>query len=127
MTRTTADRWAIAAACACALMAAPSLAIAQECVIVDADMGVMNDDAVALFMLLNSPNVEVLSVTIVPGNSWMEHGTAPGLPRHIRAAAPRLLPIARPRARHRLPDVEAVRRARSGHRPDGLLGSVPWT
>lgn len=79
MTRTTADRWAIAAACACALMAAPSLATAQERVIVDADMGVMNDDAVALFMLLNSPHVEVLSVTIVPGNSWMEHGTAAAL------------------------------------------------
>jgi hypothetical protein len=51
----------------------------QERVIVDADMGVLNDDAVALFMLLNSPNVEVLGVTIVPGNSWVEHGTAAAL------------------------------------------------
>ena len=42
-------------------------------------MGVMNDDAVALFMLLNSPNVEVLGVTIVPGNSWVENGTAAAL------------------------------------------------
>ena len=42
-------------------------------------MGVLNDDAVALFMLLNSANVEVLGVTIVPGNSWMEHGTAAAL------------------------------------------------
>ena len=39
-------------------------------------MGVLNDDAVALFMLLNSPNVEVLGVTIVPGNTWAENGTA---------------------------------------------------
>jgi inosine-uridine nucleoside N-ribohydrolase len=37
---------------------------------------VLNDDAVALFMLLNSPNVEVLGVTIVPGNTWAEAGTA---------------------------------------------------
>ena len=47
--------------------------------IVDADMGVLNDDAVALFMLLNTPNIEVLGVTIVPGNSWMENGTAAAL------------------------------------------------
>jgi inosine-uridine nucleoside N-ribohydrolase len=49
---------------------------AQERVIVDADMGILNDDAVALFMLLNSPNVQVLGVTIVPGNTWAENGTA---------------------------------------------------
>jgi inosine-uridine nucleoside N-ribohydrolase len=55
------------------------VAAAQEYAIVDADMGVLNDDAVALFMLLNSPNVTVLGVTIVPGNSWMEHGTAAAL------------------------------------------------
>jgi inosine-uridine nucleoside N-ribohydrolase len=78
VTRTGTRRWLTAGACACALLAAPP-AIAQERVIVDADMGVLNDDAVALFMLLNSPNVEVLGVTIVPGNSWTEHGTAAAL------------------------------------------------
>jgi hypothetical protein len=62
-----------------ALLSAPSWAAAQERVIVDSDMGVVNDDAVALFMLLNSPNVEVLGVTIVPGNSWVENGTAAAL------------------------------------------------
>jgi inosine-uridine nucleoside N-ribohydrolase len=66
----------IAATCTLALLAAPPGAVAQERVIVDADMGVLNDDAVALFMLLNSPNVEVLGVTIVPGNTWAEAGTA---------------------------------------------------
>jgi inosine-uridine nucleoside N-ribohydrolase len=50
--------------------------VALERVIVDTDMGVLNDDAVTLFMLVNSPEVEVLGVTIVPGNSWTEHGTA---------------------------------------------------
>jgi len=57
----------------------PASAAAQERVIVDADMGVLNDDAVALFMLVNSPGVEVLGVTIVPGNSWAEHCTASAL------------------------------------------------
>jgi inosine-uridine nucleoside N-ribohydrolase len=66
----------IAATCAVAWLSTPTVAVAQERVIVDADMGVLNDDAVALFMLLNSPNVEVLGVTIVPGNTWMENGTA---------------------------------------------------
>ncbi|MQA77442.1 MAG: nucleoside hydrolase [Streptosporangiales bacterium] len=48
-------------------------------VIVDADMGELNDDAVALFMLANSPSVDVLGVTIVAGNTWAEEGTAYGL------------------------------------------------
>ncbi len=65
-----------ATACVLALLAAPTRAAAQEKAIVDVDMGVLNDDAVALFMLLNSPNVEVLGVTVVPGNTWMENGTA---------------------------------------------------
>jgi inosine-uridine nucleoside N-ribohydrolase len=62
--------------CAAALLAWTPHAIAQERVIVDADMGILNDDAAALFMLLNSPNVHVLGVTIVPGNTWAENGTA---------------------------------------------------
>ena len=65
-----------AAACMLTLLVAPMRAAAQEKAIVDVDMGVLNDDAVALFMLLNSPNVEVLGVTVVPGNTWMENGTA---------------------------------------------------
>jgi inosine-uridine nucleoside N-ribohydrolase len=73
---TTSCRWSIAAACALALLVAPARAAGQERAIVDVDMGVLNDDAVALFMLLNSPNVEVLGVTVVPGNTWMENGTA---------------------------------------------------
>ena len=39
-------------------------------------MGVLNDDAVALFMMINSPAYEVLGVTTVPGNTWMEEGTS---------------------------------------------------
>jgi len=68
-----------ALALAVALLVTPTPVAAQERVIVDADMGVLNDDAVALFMLVNSPMVEVLGVTIVPGNSWAEHCTASAL------------------------------------------------
>jgi inosine-uridine nucleoside N-ribohydrolase len=76
VTRRTLRQWLSAAACAAVLATAPDGAAAQEFAIVDADMGVLNDDAVALFMLLNSPDVTVLGVTIVPGNTWMESGTA---------------------------------------------------
>ena len=69
-------QWVALASCAALLISAPAAAVAQEYAIVDADMGVLNDDAVALFMLLNSPNVTVLGVTIVPGNTWTESGTA---------------------------------------------------
>ena len=79
MTRRTLVPWLSGAACALALLLAPARAHAQERVIVDADMGVLGDDAVALFMLVNSPNVDVLGVTIVPGNSWAEHCTASAL------------------------------------------------
>jgi inosine-uridine nucleoside N-ribohydrolase len=69
-------RWLAAVAGVLAFLVAPARAVGQEKAIVDVDMGVLNDDAVALFMLLNSPNVEVLGVTVVPGNTWMENGTA---------------------------------------------------
>ena len=51
------------------------LASAQEKVIQDADMGVFNDDAQALIMMLNSGQVEVLGVTTVAGNNWVENCT----------------------------------------------------
>ncbi len=76
MSRISLFRWMIAPACAFALLLPAARATAIERVILDVDMGVVNDDAVTLFMLLNSPGVEVLGVTVVPGNTWMENGTA---------------------------------------------------
>lgn len=61
-------------------------------VIVDADMGELNDDAVALFMLANSPSVDVLGVTIVAGNTWAEEGTAYGL-RQLELIKRRDIPV----------------------------------
>lgn len=79
MTPSVRHRLTAATVLALALATYASPGSAQERVIIDADMGVLNDDAVALFMLVNSPAVEVLGVTIVPGNSWAEHCTAAAL------------------------------------------------
>ncbi|MEE6294312.1 nucleoside hydrolase [Georgenia wangjunii] len=54
----------------------PEATDASEKVIIDADMGQLNDDALAMFALLNDENTEVLGVTTVAGNTWVEEGTA---------------------------------------------------
>jgi inosine-uridine nucleoside N-ribohydrolase len=56
------------------VLISPLSARAAERAIVDVDMGQLNDDAVALFMLINS-GVDVLGVTVVSGNTWLEEGT----------------------------------------------------
>jgi inosine-uridine nucleoside N-ribohydrolase len=110
---TPSRQWLITGACVVALLAAPRSLAAQERVIVDADMGVLNDDAVALFMLLNTPNVEVLGVTIVPGNSWMENGTAAAL-RQLeligRTDVPVFMGVREPLMGNRQPWLEAEER-----------------
>jgi len=45
-------------------------------VIIDVDMGQLNDDAVTMFMLLQSGKVDLMGVTTVSGNTWVEAGTA---------------------------------------------------
>ena len=45
-------------------------------VILDSDMVEMFDDGVAMLMLLQSPQIELMGVTIVTGNTWAEAGTA---------------------------------------------------
>ena len=58
------------------LLFAASIAGAKEKVILDTDMVMLYDDGVALMMLANHPNIELLGVTIVPGNTWLSEGTA---------------------------------------------------
>jgi inosine-uridine nucleoside N-ribohydrolase len=53
-----------------------SVAGAREKVILDTDMVVLYDDGVAMMMLANHPDIELLGVTIVPGNTWLSEGTA---------------------------------------------------
>ena len=45
-------------------------------VLLDSDMVEMFDDGVAMLMLLQSPQIELMGVTIVTGNTWAEDGTA---------------------------------------------------
>jgi len=49
---------------------------AKEKVILDTDMVLLYDDGVAMMMLARHPNIELLGVTIVPGNTWVSEGTA---------------------------------------------------
>ena len=58
------------------LVTLSSIAGAKEKVILDTDMVVLYDDGVAMMMLANHPDIELLGVTIVPGNTWLSEGTA---------------------------------------------------
>jgi inosine-uridine nucleoside N-ribohydrolase len=58
------------------LVAPGSVAEAKEKVILDSDMVVLYDDGVAMMMLAKHPDIELLGVTIVPGNTWVSEGTA---------------------------------------------------
>ena len=49
---------------------------AKEKVILDSDMVEIFDDGFAMVLLQLAPNVELLGVTTVVGNSWVAEGTA---------------------------------------------------
>ena len=53
-----------------------SLLYAKEKVILDTDMVEAFDDGVAMLLLAKDPNVQLMGVTVVTGNTWVEHGTA---------------------------------------------------
>ena len=55
----------------------------KEKVLLDTDMVEMFDDGVALIMLANAPGIDLLGVTCVTGNSWVQEGVAYSL-RHRR-------------------------------------------
>src|SRR5579872_7397882 len=60
-----------------ALLAAISTAFAtgREAVLIDTDSGVFGDDGSALVMLLRSPDqVNLVGITVVPGNVWPLQG-----------------------------------------------------
>ncbi len=70
-----------------------SIAGAKEKVILDTDMVVLYDDGVAMMMLANHPDIELLGVTIVPGNTWVSEGTAYAL-RQLEVLNRRDIPVA---------------------------------
>lgn len=61
-------------------------------VIIDADMGQLNDDAVAMFMLRNAAPRDLLGVTVVAGNTWAEEGVAYGL-RQLELIGEKKIPV----------------------------------
>src|SRR5215469_11952181 len=85
------------------ILAAALLAQAQpESVVVDTDCAFFSDDGAALVMLLQRPRqVELLGLTVVPGNLWPRQGAEymfhvlrlmkhPEIPLYVGAQAPLL-------------------------------------
>ena len=54
----------------------PLQAAEREKVLLDTDMVECFDDGIAMLLLANAPNVELVGVTTLSGNSWLEQGTA---------------------------------------------------
>jgi len=52
---------------------------ANEKVILDTDMVMLLDDGAAMIMLANHPDVDLLGVTVVTGNTWVPEGVAYGI------------------------------------------------
>ena len=81
-------------------VALAAFAMAQERVILDSDCAIFNDDAAAMVMLLQRPEqVDLLAVTLVPGNMWPLAGAEymgraldavkrPGVPMYVGARLP---------------------------------------
>lgn len=66
---------------------------AKEKVILDTDMVMLYDDGVAMMMLANHPDIELLGVTIVPGNTWVFEGAAYAV-RQLEVLNRRDVPVA---------------------------------
>ena len=61
----------------CLPMTALGAAVPQkEKVLLDTDMVEAFDDGVAMIMLANAPNIDLVGITTVTGNSWVQEGTA---------------------------------------------------
>ena len=60
------------------LLAVPAHAAEQqrEKVLLDTDMVEAFDDGFAMVLLANAPNIDLVGVTTITGNSWVESGTA---------------------------------------------------
>ena len=58
------------------LFGATAQAQKKEKVILDTDMVEVFDDGITMMMLANAPNIDLIGVTIVVGNTWVPEGTA---------------------------------------------------
>ncbi len=75
------------------LVALSFVAPAKEKVILATDMVMLYDDGVAMMMLAKHPDIELLGLTIVPGNTWLSEGTAYAL-RQLEVIKRRDAPVA---------------------------------
>ncbi|MDO5674410.1 MAG: nucleoside hydrolase [bacterium] len=96
----------------------------KQKILLDTDMVEAFDDGVAMIMLANAPNIELVGITTVSGNSWVQEGTAYALRqleiegKNIPVAVGMQYPL-RPQ-RHELFEME---RALFGMGHDAWLGS----
>lgn len=79
--------------CMIAVMTITVSAQTKQKVILDTDMVEIFDDGIAMMMLQLDPQVELLGVTTVIGNSWVAEGTAYAL-RQLEAVKASHIPVA---------------------------------
>lgn len=84
--------------------------------IIDTDCGV--DDAQALILMLNHPNVNVVAITVVGGNCTMDEVTA-NVSEILRICGKEEIPIFKGCS---IPLIEPIQMAKEFHGPDGLGG-----
>lgn len=65
---------------------------ARDKVILDTDMVEGFDDGVAMMMLANAPNIDLIGVTIVVGNTWVPEGTAYAI-RQLECVGKQKIPV----------------------------------
>ncbi len=83
--------WVFTVLCATSTWAVSALP--REKVLLDSDMVEAFDDGIAMLLLANAPNVELMGVTTLSGNSWVEMGTANAI-RQLEQAGIRSVPVA---------------------------------
>lgn len=79
--------------CMAAVMTITVSAQTKQKVILDTDMVEIFDDGIAMMMLQLDPQIELLGVTTVIGNSWVTEGTAYAL-RQLEAVKASHIPVA---------------------------------
>jgi len=113
----------------CVVMLSVSLQVsAQEKVILDTDMVEIFDDGIAMMMLQLAPNIDLLGVTTVVGNSWVADGTAWAL-RQLEAIKATHIPVAMGVTRPLRPDrhvTMALERPLFGIGHDSWAGSYTY-
>ena len=70
-----------------------SEANAREKVLLDSDMVDLFDDGVAMMMLATNPQIELMGVTVVTGNTWVEDGAASAI-RQLSGLGIKNVPVA---------------------------------